>query len=207
MRALVAALSLAIAPLAAGDSVWPKNPEARPRWFNDLKARRVGDVVTVLIREESTATTDLSESHSKDTKATASVAELRLPGLINKPKPDAADDEKGLPKVDWKSSRTYDAKAKAESKEKLEVRVAAVVVERLPNGNLVIEGRREIRHDRDARFIHVCGVVRPADISADNTVLSERLANAKITYEGAGPAARTKNKGWFACVVDFLWPF
>jgi len=207
MRSVVAAAVVALGLVGQADSLWPKDREAEPRWFNDLKARRVGDVVTVLIKEESKATTDLSESHSKDTKATASVEELRLLGLVNKPKVGAADDEKGLPKVDWKSSRTYDAKAKAESKEKLEVRVAAVVIEKLPNGNLVIEGRREIRHDRDVRYIHVCGIVRPADISADNTVLSERLANAKITYEAEGPSARTKNKGWMAYLVDFIWPF
>jgi len=149
----------------------------------------------------------VSQSHSKDTATKAAIEEFRTLCGINKPKDGATDEEKGLPAVDWKSSRTFDSKAKAESKEALELRVSAVVKEQLPNGNLVIEGRREIRHDRDLRLVHLCGIVRPVDIGTDNTVLSEHIADARISYEGMGPASRNKHKGWGSRFVDLIWPF
>jgi len=198
---------LALAAAAHADSLWRPAEGPAFSWFSDTKARRVGDIVTILISEESKATTDLKQSHSKDTQTTAVIEELRHLCGINKPSEDATGDDKGLPELDWKSSRKFDAEAKAESKEELELRVSAVVKEILPNGNLLIEGHREIRHDHDLRLVHISGIVRPTDVTAANTVLSEHIADARISYEGLGPAAGTKNKGWGSRVIDWIWPF
>ena len=85
--------------------------------------------------------------------------------------------------------------------------VSAMVKEILPNGNLLIDASRRVRHDDDLRVVHLTGIVRPIDVAADNTVLSTSIAEARISYEGYGPAARTKRKGWGNRVLDTLWPF
>ena len=207
-----ALLALGLATLtalpAAADSLWQQTPAPNFHWLADIKARRVGDIVSIVIKEESKASTDVSESHSKETSANAVVEELRCALLgINKPKDSSDTDTRGLPALDWKSSRKYDSSAKAESEDNLELRISAVVKETLPNGNLLIDGSRKIRHDDDVRVIHITGVIRPTDIAADNTVKSESIAEARISYEGQGPAVRTKKKGWGNHVLDFIWPF
>ena len=209
LRSAVLGIGLAVlaAAPAAGDSLWRHSPGPHVHWLADTKARRVGDIVSIVIKEESKATTDLSQSHSKETETNAVFSEIRHILGINKPSASATGADKGLPVVDWKSSRSYDAKAKAESEDKLELRISAVVKEALPNGNLIIEGSREIRHDHDIRVIHITGIIRPADVAADNTVLSEHIAEARISYEGVGPAARTKRKGWGNRFLDLVWPF
>jgi flagellar L-ring protein precursor FlgH len=203
---VIGALGVAAAA-ASADSLWPASGATGGHWFADTKARRVGDMVTILIKEESTATTDVSQTHDKQTEGEYIIEKLRGLCGISKPKEGAAADEKGLPEAKWNSSRTYDAKSKAESKEALELRIGAVVKEILPNGNLLIEGRREIRHDEDVRLVHICGLVRPADVAADNTVLSQYISEAKISYETSGPSAKTKNKGWGGRILDSIWPF
>jgi flagellar L-ring protein precursor FlgH len=205
--ATVSGLLVALAAPTRADSLWASAGDPRFNWFADNKARRVGDIVTILIKEESKATTDVSQSHSKDSETKAAIEEFRHLCGINKPESDATGDDKGLPAIDWNSSRKIDSKATAESKEALELRVSSVVKEVLPNGNLLIEARREIRHDRDVRQVHLSGIVRPVDIGADNTVLSTNIADARISYEGFGPASRTKHKGWANRLIDFIWPF
>ena len=163
--------------------------------------------MTILIKEESKAKTDLSETHTKETKTNAKINELRNLLGVNKPADGATDAEKGLPVVDWESKRESDSKAESESSETLELRVSAVVKEVLPNGNLLIAASRQVRHDRDLRVVHLTGIVRPVDVAADNTVLSENIAEARISYEGYGPASRTKNKGLGNRFLDLIWPF
>jgi len=202
----VGLLALAAAP-ARADSLWPAAGEPGFQWFSDTKARRVGDIVTILIKEQSTATTDLSQSEQKDTATTAVIKQICHVLGINKGGDTSSTGDTGLPSVDWNSARKFDAKAKAESKEALELQVSAVVKEILPNGNLIVEGHREIRHDYDRRLIHISGLVRPTDITPSNTVLSEHIAQARVSYEGDGPASQTKNKGWANRILEAMWPF
>ena len=213
-RAAVVILAMlsAARPTAVADSLWTRrslNP------ITDTKARRVGDIVTIVIKEKSEATSDLSETHDKTTDTTGVITEIKnLFGFWGKssetPKGTVnADGSKvePLPSVDWDSERKYDSSQKAEAKETLELRLSAIVKEVLPNGNLLIEASRSIQHDRDVRRVFISALVRPEDVGLDNTVLSEKLAQARIVYEGRGPASRTKNKGWGNQIVDLLWPF
>ncbi|MFP4055876.1 MAG: flagellar basal body L-ring protein FlgH [Candidatus Brocadiia bacterium] len=215
MSARIPALAILLAVLPAGpasaDSLWPGSEQPRPGWFSDLKARRVGDIVTILIDEEAKATTDLSQSHSQATETGGAIKKIQNVLGINKPDPAATTTttaaEAGLPAVEWEASRKHDSTAKTESKEELELRIAAAVKEVLPNGNLLIEATRQVRHGRDVRLVCLSGIVRPADITAQNTVRSEHIAQARMSYEGRGPAMRVRNKGFFAHVIDFVWPF
>lgn len=192
---------------AAADSVWQAGARAPASLIADHKARAVGDIITILIKEETTAKSDLKESHAKESATKAAITEIK--NILGYTRPDVTPSGKtrGLPSVDWSSTRTYDSEASAESKKSLEFRITAAVKEVLPNGNLLIEGRREIRHDRDVRLLHISGLVRPADVAADGTIASESIAQMRVSYENKGPGARTKNKGWGNWIVDILWPF
>jgi flagellar L-ring protein precursor FlgH len=192
---------------APADSLWKGAPSAGFHWFADTKARRVGDIVTILIQEESKAKTDLSQSHSKESETKAAINEFRNLLGVNKPPDSATDETKGLPKVDWDSERKFDSKATTETEETLELRISAVVKEILPNGNLLIDASRQVRHDRDVRLVHLMGIIRPVDVAAGNTVASTSIAEARISYEGCGPATRARQKGWGNYIIDFFWPF
>lgn len=206
-RWIAMALVVTVGLPALGDSLWKGAASPHYHWFADTKARRVGDVVTILINEESKAKTDLSQSHTKETKTNAVIKEFRNLLGINRPPEGAGDEDKGLPVVDWESSRAFDSKAESESTESLELRISAVVKEVLPNGNLLIDASRRIRHDDDIRVVHLTGIVRPTDVAAANTVASTSIAEARISYEGYGPATRTKRKGWGNRFLDAIWPF
>ena len=86
-----------------------------------------------------------------------------------------------------------------------------MVVDKLPNGNLVVTGRREIRIDDETKLIEFTGIVRALDIQADNTIQSELVANAEVVYRGHGPMTRSTNRygvgGWLHSAIAWLWPF
>ena len=192
---------------AAADSLWQAGQAPPTSLIADHKARRVGDIITILIKEEATAKSELKESHAKDSATKAAITEIKNILGYTRPDTTASGETRGLPSVDWSSARKYDSTASAESKKTLEFRITAIVKEVLPNGNLLIEGGREIRHDRDVRVLHISGVVRPVDVTSANAVESDYVAQMRVSYENKGPGARTKNKGWGNWIVDILWPF
>ena len=85
--------------------------------------------------------------------------------------------------------------------------LTAVVMDVLPNGNLVIEGSRVLESVDEKVFIRVSGVIRPEDIDAQNTVASTALAQGKIILENRGPIARSSKRGFLNRFIDFIWPF
>jgi len=85
--------------------------------------------------------------------------------------------------------------------------IACRVLQTLPTGNLLILGTRLIQVNFERQVITLEGIVRPADISPDNVILSTRVADAKITYSGTGPVSDKQRPGWFTQLLDIVWPF
>ena len=106
---------------------------------------------------------------------------------------------------------TSTAAAKYEKKGAFTARLTAIVVDTLPNGNLVVSGRREIRIDNETKLIEFTGIVRRFDIQADNTVQSELVANAEVVYRGSGPMTRQhqpqRPRRLVHDAIAWLWPF
>ncbi len=201
MRSILVLLTLAATGLAAAaraDSLWARagNP-ANP--FADTKARRTGDVVTVLIQETLFVSNDQGRDHKKESRTKFSVNVFRMFGQ-DKP---AAEQ----PAVDWQSERLHKGQGEFESTDKVVLRLTATVKETLPNGNLIIEGTRQLSTGGEQRLVTLAGIVRPEDIRADNTVLSERIADARITYDSRGPVTNSASQGWGERIINFLWPF
>lgn len=160
-----------------------------------------GDLVTVLISENQNVRNQEASDLSKATNLNYKINLFDI-------KPDAFTT---LPKLDADSTDGFIGAAKYEKSGAFTARLAAVVVDVLPNGNLVISGRREIRIDQETKLIEFSGVVRRFDIAADNSVTSELVANAQVLYKGTGPMTRHTNRSgigsWFHDAISWLWPF
>jgi len=201
------ALMLCAAALAADASAQARrgsiyDPAQGPRGLiSEKTAFRKGDIVTVVISEtqnvQNNEASDLSRSTNLNYK-------LNVWDID----PDFFDP---LPKVDADSSDGFVGSAKYQKSGNFRARLAAVVVDSLPNGNLVVSGRREIRIDNETKLIEFTGIVRRWDIAADNTVQSELVANAEIVYRGKGPLTDSTQRiglgGWLHRAWAWIWPF
>jgi len=180
------------------DSLWA-GTKTETSLFTDTKAREIGDVITILIQEQFFASSEQDQNYKKESSTKFKVNLFRLFGYespVTEP-----------PAADWESNREHKGGGDYESKDKLVIRLTATVKELLPNGNLLIEGSRRLQTGRESRFVSIAGIVRPRDIGADNAVLSEKIADATISYKNDGPIVTSSNRGWGEHVIDFIWPF
>jgi flagellar L-ring protein precursor FlgH len=200
----VACLALACAPaVVQADSVWSERTACI---VSDNKAFRVGDIVTVVVQEDDTVTHSVTNSLSKTTSTQGQIDALNLPSLVSG---NVSSIFKGAltPQVQYGSSRTLDGKGSYNLQGSMQSQISAVVMEVLPNGNLVIEGSRLKKSAEEKVLIRISGIVRPEDISNTNTVLSSAVAQGKIVFENDGPVANSNRWGWFERFVDHIWPF
>jgi len=203
--ALLVAGGMALACVSASaESLWPSSGRAPSAdLFTDIKARGLGDVVTVIVAEEAKLSNSAQLNLNKDTMTKAEMPTLDVPKGLNASKVFTGT----TPKLEMSSNRKFDGEGSYVVEDSFETRVAAIVVEVLPNGNLVIEGSRTNTMGKDVREVKVSGIVRPADIGADNTVQSTVLADATITIKRRGPIARSTVRGFLNRVLDVVWPF
>ncbi|MEO0635575.1 MAG: flagellar basal body L-ring protein FlgH [Pseudomonadota bacterium] len=173
-------------------------------FFKDQRARRRGDILTILVSVTDSAqvenSTERKRTNSEDLGATGALGGK----LIDVIGADAAQ-AGGL--VDLNSANSSAGEGKINRRETLTTKIAAVVTQVLPNGNLVIEGRQEIRVNFEVREMIVAGIVRPEDIAADNTVESSKIAEARISYGGRGQITDVQQPRYGQQVLDVLLPF
>ncbi len=177
------------------------------RLFEDLKARRVGDILTVRLAEATdaskSATTDISKTNSSSvTNPTILGAspEFNVPGFI----PLNATENLNF-STSLESEHEFDGSGAATQKNALTGRITVTVVEVLPNGNLIVRGEKRVTINNGPEYVQLSGIIRPVDILADNSVLSTQVADATINYIGEGAAADSNFVGWLARF--FLSPF
>lgn len=153
-----------------------------PPLFSDLRAHRVGDLVTVMIDINDKAQFDNESGRSREGGMKASAAAgLQFGGFGADPK---SGDLAGS--LDLKGSSSSKGSGSIGRSETLRLQVAAVVTEILPNGNLVISGSQEARVNKEVRVLTIAGIVRPIDISSANKISYEKIAEARISYGGRG---------------------
>ena len=195
---LLLVLACGLLAPAAADSIWEKNPPGN--MFADTKARKVGDLLTVQIDERAEVSKEANRTLNKENSVDLGVDAFSIFGAKN-------DMPGNLPAVKWDATKDFKGESEYTSSDTLTKRLSVTVKEVLPNGNLLIEGRRQILTSGDETTMTITGIVRPEDIRADNSVPSELVADAKISYSGSGPADQTTSRGWFAKILDFIWPF
>ena len=183
------------------NSLWRSGARA---FFKDQRAQRVGDIVTVKV-----AITDKAEFDNTTKRSRKGSEDFGAAGVIG-----STLDKVLLPKgvdssaaIDLDTDSSHEGAGSVNRSEKLETNVAAVVTQILPNGNMVIEGRQEVRVNFEVRELIVAGVVRPEDIAADNTIESEKIAEARIAYGGRGQITDVQQPRYGQQVYDIVMPF
>ena len=177
-------------------SLWSDD---RAAFYQDPRALDVGDIVTVKIQISDRAKLDNSSERSRSSGVGAS---LGLGGFFG---------NWVLPNVEAELSA--DGKSEAEGKgkvdrsERIDLSVAAVVTQKLPNGNLFIAGQQEVRVNFEVRVLSIAGIIRPRDIFANNTIDYDKIAEARISYGGRGRLTEMQQPGWGQQVYDIVAPY
>jgi flagellar L-ring protein precursor FlgH len=182
------------------NSLWRNGSRA---FFKDQRAHQIGDILTVKVKIDDKAKVENETQRRRKANEDAGVSKFLgkqfLPGLIKAQVPStliAAD-----------SDTSTEGKGTTDRKDEINTNIAGVVTQVLPNGNLVIEGRQEVRVNFEVRELVVAGVVRPEDIESDNTIESTKIAQARIAYGGRGQLTDMQQPRYGQQVMDILLPF
>jgi flagellar L-ring protein precursor FlgH len=168
--------------------------------FMDLRARSVGDILTVLLVEKTDASKESSSSSAKDSSVDTGIPIFGGRGITNK----------GVPILnnELSASNSFDGKADSSQSNKLNGSITVTVADRLPNGNLLVRGEKRITINQGEEYIRLQGIVRPIDIGPRNTVPSTQIADAQIIYSGKGHQADANRPGWLSRFFNSPWfPF
>jgi flagellar L-ring protein precursor FlgH len=181
------------------------NDDSRPDFFSDMKAQRVGDIITINIVETSRATKQANTSTSRNNAVSSTVNSLfglEKPGVM--PTPGGFNLLGG---VDVSSSSSFTGAGSTSRTENITAKISCRIIQVLPNRNLVVRGSQEIMVNNEKQYITVQGVIRPADVATDNSVLSTYLADARIEYTGQGDISNRQREGWLTRFMGNIWPF
>lgn len=184
------------------NSLWRAGARA---FFKDQRAGDIGDILTVMISID-----DKAEISNKSTRkrandeSAAARALLGYESSLAKVLPEAINPA-GL--LDIESGRSNSGEGTVNRDETIELKIAAVITQRLPNGNLVLHGRQEVRVNFEVRELQIAGVIRPEDISATNAISYEKIAEARISYGGRGQISDFQQPPFGYQLLDVLFPF
>lgn len=181
-----------------GNSLWQ---DTGADLFRDTRAMKVGDVVTVKISIKDKASLDNTSERSRDSKLNFG---LDLAYDMNTPIKGKGDGKIDSKITSGTSSKGEGAITRSES---INLLVAAVVTDVLPNGNLVISGTQEVRVNYEVRVLGVAGIVRPRDIATDNTISYDKIAEARISYGGRGRVMEVQQPAYGQQLLDIISPF
>lgn len=182
------------------NSLWRNGSRA---FFKDQRARQVGDLLTVTVNITDKANIENDTSRSRTNKEDSGITDFIGAKTLG------TQAQKVLPGriLTADSTSSSEGKGSVDRKEALQTNVAAVVTQVLPNGNLVVEGKQEIRVNFEIRELIVAGIVRPEDIQSDNTIDSTKIAQARIAYGGRGQIMDVQQPRYGQQVMDVLLPF
>lgn len=164
----------------APGSLWRQGSK---QFFKDSRATNVGDIITIVVTERAKAETEANTKTNAEHTGTGGISNLlNVEGLLT---------NRGIPPgvaslFDVAGNRDFKGEGKTDRTDTLEARIAAVVTQVLPNGYMVVQGKREVIVNYEMQELSIQGIVRPEDVSADNTISSEKIAEARISYAGRG---------------------
>lgn len=165
--------------------------------YSDITARRVGDIITVQLNENTNATKSANTTTSKENT-------LNIDPILGLGNVAATISGQSIA-LDVETENEFTGDAQANQSNSLQGNISVTVVQVLPNNNLVIRGEKWLTLNNGDEYIRLTGIVRPADVSAANVVQSTQIANARIQYSGTGEFARAQEKGWLAKFFDSKW--
>lgn len=184
------------------NSLWQSN---RKSFFKDQRAGSIGDILTVIIDIDDQADLENKSSRSRSASENAGLDNLLgYEASLGQVLPETVSN---TDLVGAESDSSHAGDGKIERDEKIELKLAAVVTQVLPNGNLVINGKQEVRVNFEKRILNMAGIIRPEDISVDNSISYEKIAEARINYGGEGQITDVQQPRYGQQVYDIIFPF
>jgi flagellar L-ring protein FlgH len=202
-RATLALLSFLLVTLFATDlhaqtqSLWDRRDQRKAFLFRDLKARSIGDILTIAITENSDVENSDSRGLSKQSSSSANGG-FGYSGVSS---------GSAAAEINSDSQRDFSGDVNFSSARQFQDRFSVTVIDILPNGNLVVSGSRNVLVEGDEKTLTVTGIVRGDDILSDNSVRSSSVANLDINLTGKGTEQDFVKQGWLGRKVNKLWPF
>ena len=189
-------------PERRANSLWRAGSRA---FLKDQRASTTGDIITVLIRIDDKAQIQNKTSRSRDNSESAGIPNfLGLETKLNNILPSAVDPTR---LVDLSSKTNNEGVGAVNRGEAINLKVAAVVTQVLPNGNMVLQGRQEVRVNFEVRELLIAGIIRPEDITSENTINYEKIAEARIAYGGRGQISDVQQPRYGQQVLDIILPW
>ena len=183
------------------DSIWDRRDHRNAYLFVDNRARRVGDLLTIAVKETTGAKNNEGRKLNKDTAVSGKFNFAgKTTGMGSR---SAAADVS----ANQSSDRKFQGSAEYESDRRLLDQMSVTVIDVLPNGNLVIEGYRERVISNEIRILRISGIVRPNDIEGNNIIESRFIAIGSIKLDGAGAENHFTNQGWLGRTTNKVWPY
>jgi len=182
-------------------SLWS---DGTPGLFEDTRARRLGDAVTVLIAESADASDEAATTASQSSSWSAGISSF-FSAMQRLQQDNPNLDPERL--IDAMRASDFSGSGGTSRKGKLRATLAARVKRVLPNGDLYVEGHKVLMINSEESHFYLSGVARPVDINTENTVVSSVLADVQIEYTGRGTISDKQEPGWFSRALDWLWPF
>src|SRR3984957_3719172 len=204
-------LALKLVMAASLTMIWPAIGQSQSLWrddvsrpmFSDKRGVGVGDILTVVVQETSTANKNNATTTERQSSLSAAITSfLYSPGassLLTK--------GGQLPAMAYNSDHKHSGTGAINDSESIVAEIAVRIIDVLPNGNLVLEGKRETAFSNERQTIILRGVVRADDVASNNTVLSYNVADANIHSIRKGTVTDSQNKGWFTRILDKINPF
>lgn len=176
----------------------------RANLYEDVRAHNIGDIITINVVETAKASKEAKTQTGRSNDVSAGITgllgfETEIPTNSASVKPSAL--------VGAKYESTFNGTGKTTRNETMSAQISARIIQVLPSGNMVIRGSREITVNHEKQYIVIQGVVRPEDISPNNTILSTYIADARIDYSGRGDISDNQRPGWLARFLNNIWPF
>lgn len=184
-------------------SLWMEAHGQERSMFSDYKANFRGDIITVILSENFKATNGINTNTEKDSTIKNTINQF----LFSKDASGFGTHNGETPATDIVGKNKYTAGASSVSNQDIEDKFSVLVIDRLPNRNLVLEGVRKITTQKQARFLLFRGIVRSKDIEADNSIASHKIADAHIEYIDEGSLSESQKKGWLQKINDLTNPF
>lgn len=190
--------------LRSEGSLWP-GETSKNTFFQDMRAKHVGDLITIIVSEQTAATKTATTTSGKDSTMSAGITNLfGAPLGLGTKYPGGSSFS---PEVDSIYASHFSGAGTTKRSGTFSATITARVMEVLPNGNLFIQGKKDTKLNKEEQYLVVSGIVRPNDISDLNTVLSASISDAKIEYSGKGVVADVQNAGFLRRILDHAWPF
>ena len=191
-------VALCVLVSVRADSIWPGNGHAPKSMFADRKAAAKGDILTIIVAESAVAQSSQSKSANRESSLQDAIQRFLFSGI--------GAHRGEMPGITTSGKSSYSGSGDVSNSQSLSARAAVLVTDVLPNGVLVVEGVRVVTFSGETQYVVLRGLVRPDDITRDNSVISTNIADARVEFHAEGTLTDAQKRGWLAKIYEKLRP-